>query len=187
MQAIADRAGVNKSLLHYYFRSKDRLFEIIIRDIASSIWRNIRTALDAQPQAPDLRSVVRSLVSSFITTFAQQPEIPRILVRQLLNRDKNVRVIARSIIKEVGDAPHRIFSAFNSEVRAGRIKKVAPVQLMMNIMGMVIVTFLSQPIAEIVRKETGFSITYDKKFYQERIDFITDLVFDGIAVKERTS
>lgn len=61
------------------------------------------------------------------------------------------------------------------------------VQLMMNIMGMVIVTFQSQPIAEIVHRETGFSFTYDEKFYKSRINFITEMVFDGIAVKERRS
>jgi TetR/AcrR family transcriptional regulator len=187
MQAIANRAGVNKALLHYYFRSKDKLFEIIIRDLVSAIWRLIHADLEAQPKAPDLRSVIRSLVSSYISVMSQHPEIPLILVRQLLTRDKNVRVIARSIIAEIGDAPSRIFSAFAREAKSGRIKKVDPVQLIMNIMGMVIVTFLSQPIVEIVKQETGFGITYDEKFYKARIDFITDMVFDGIAIKERAS
>lgn len=186
MQAIADRAGVNKALLHYYFRSKDKLFEIIVRDLVSSIWRQIHADLRVQSQAPDLRSVIRSLVSSYLSAMSQQPEIPLILVRQMLSRDKNVRVIAHSIIAEIGDAPSRIFSAFTREVKSGRIKKVDPVQLMMNIMGMVIVTFLSQPIVEIVKQETGLGITYDKKFYKSRIDFITDMIFDGISVKEKT-
>ena len=31
MQEIADRAGINKALLHYYFRSKDKLFHIVFR------------------------------------------------------------------------------------------------------------------------------------------------------------
>ncbi|HNA17232.1 MAG TPA: helix-turn-helix domain-containing protein, partial [Ferruginibacter sp.] len=29
MQDIADHAGVNKALLHYYFTSKDKLFNIV--------------------------------------------------------------------------------------------------------------------------------------------------------------
>jgi AcrR family transcriptional regulator len=185
MQAIANRAGVNKALLHYYFRSKDKLFEIIIRDLAESIWRNIRGSLENRPQSLDLRSVVRLLVSSFITAFSQQPEIPRILVRQMLNGDKNMPVIAGNIINAVGTAPKQIMFLLEKEIRAGRIKKVDPVQLMMNIMGMIVATFLSQPIAEILKQLTGFGITYDQKFYTTRIDFITDLVFDGIAVKER--
>ena len=34
MQDIADEAGINKAMLHYYFRSKDKLFEMIFEDIA---------------------------------------------------------------------------------------------------------------------------------------------------------
>jgi|WetSurMetagenome_2_1015567.scaffolds.fasta_scaffold07670_3 TetR/AcrR family transcriptional regulator len=187
MQAIADRAGVNKALLHYYFRSKDKLFEIIIRDIAESIWRNIRVSLEERPQNLDLRSVVRLLVSSFINAFSQQPEIPRILIRQMLNKDKNVPVIAGNIIKAVGTAPKRILSLLDKEIRARRIKNVDRIQLMMNIMGMILATFLSQPVAEIVKQITGLGIVYDRKFYETRIDFITDMVFDGILVKEHAS
>ena len=32
MQDIADTAGINKALLHYYFRSKDQLFEAIFKE-----------------------------------------------------------------------------------------------------------------------------------------------------------
>jgi AcrR family transcriptional regulator len=184
MQAIATRAGVNKALLHYYFRSKDKLFEFIIRDLVSGIWSAIRADLDQQPQAIDLRSMIRSLVSAYITALSKHPEMPQILIRQLLTRDKNVRAIARSIIREVGDAPVRIFAAFEKEARAGRIRKIEPVHLILNIIGMVIVTFLSQPIAEIAQQETGFRISYNEHFYKARIESITNMFFDGIAVKE---
>lgn len=32
MQEIADEAGINKALLHYYFRSKEKLFEVIFKE-----------------------------------------------------------------------------------------------------------------------------------------------------------
>ncbi len=187
MQSIADRAGVNKALLHYYFRSKNKLFEIIIGSLVSEIWRTIHADLNAGPQGLDLRSLIRSLVSSYIAVMSKQPEIPRILIRQLLSRDGNVRIIAHGIFEEVGSSANRIMAVFRTDMKAGRIKKVDPVQLIMNIMGMIIATFLSEPIADIVREETGFCIAYDDKFYRARIDFITNMVFDGIAVKERKS
>jgi AcrR family transcriptional regulator len=37
MQDIADAAGINKALLHYYFRSKEKLFEVIFREAAGQI------------------------------------------------------------------------------------------------------------------------------------------------------
>jgi hypothetical protein len=54
----------------------------------------------------------------------------------------------------------------------------------MSIMGMIMITFISRPIVEMLQKKTGISFAYDNKFYSARIDFITNLVFDGI--KERS-
>jgi TetR/AcrR family transcriptional regulator len=184
MQAIADRAGVNKALVHYYFRTKEKLFEVIIHDIASVIWRQIHKDLEARPGTPDLRSAIKSLVSSYIMTFARQPEIPMVLIRLLINRDKNFLPVVQSIIKAIGDEPQRIFSLFEKETKAGTIKKVDPIQLIMSVMSMIIITFLSRPIVEVLQQKTGLSITYDEKFYKSRVEFITDLVFDGI--KERS-
>ena len=184
MQAIADRAGVNKALLHYYFRSKENLFQVIIHDIASVIWRQIHNDLEARPGTPDLRSAIKALVSSYIMTFARQPEIPMVLIRLLINRDRNFLPVVQSIIRAIGDEPKRIFTLFEKETKAGTIKKVDPVQLIMSVMSMIIITFLSRPIVEVLQQKAGLSITYDEKFYKARIDFITDMVFDGI--KERS-
>jgi TetR/AcrR family transcriptional regulator len=184
MQAIANRAGVNKALLHYYFRSKDKLFEIIIREVVTAIWRQINADLSTQPQPADFRSAIRSIVSSYIMVFSTQPELPVILIRQLLSRGGDARGIAKYIIHAVGDGPLRIAALFQKEMKAGTIIKTDPVQLMVSIMGMILFTFLSQPIAKAVEKETGFIVKYDNVFYKARINFITDMVFEGIMAKE---
>ena len=184
MQSIADRAGVNKALLHYYFRSKEKLFEIIIREMVATIWKKIHGELNAKAQATDLRAIIRTLVSSYINAFSKHPEIPQILIHQLLHRDKNVLPIAQYIIQVIGDGPKKILLRFEKEWKTGKIKRVDPVQLMMNIMGMIIITFLSRPVVDVVQQQTGFSISYDDRFYKKRIDFITDMVFEGISIKE---
>jgi hypothetical protein len=43
-----------------------------------------------------------------------------------------------------------------------------------------IITFLSRPIVEVLKQKTGLSITYDENFYKSRVEFITNMVFDGI-------
>jgi TetR/AcrR family transcriptional regulator len=187
MQAIADRAGVNKALLHYYFRSKEKLFELIIQELVSDIWNTIHGELNANAKSTDLRTIIRTLVSAYINAFSRQPEIPRILIHQLLHRDKNVPLIVRHIIRAIGDGPKKILVRFEKESRSGRIRRVDPVQLMMSIMGMIMITFLSQPIIDVVQQQTGFSVAYDERFFKTRIQFITDMVFDGIQTKERQS
>ena len=49
MQEIADRAGINKALLHYYYRTKEKLYEAVVRVIISkalpAIWQVIESEL----------------------------------------------------------------------------------------------------------------------------------------------
>jgi len=181
MQSIANRAGVNKALLHYYFRSKEKLFEVILHSIASEIWQTIRLELSHQPKNPDLKTAIRSLVSSYILTFAKNPEIPAILLRLLLTNDKFFPVIVEKIIDAVGDGPKLLFLTFEKEMKAGKITKTDPMQLIMCVMGMIMVTFFGKPIFQILQQKTSMLIAVNTDtFLHERIDFITNLVFDGI-------
>ena len=45
MQNIADRAGINKALLHYYFRTKDHLFEAVFTALAKKMFAKILSYL----------------------------------------------------------------------------------------------------------------------------------------------
>ena len=45
MQEIADEAGINKALLHYYFRSKDKLFEAIFKEVITTFFPRIISVL----------------------------------------------------------------------------------------------------------------------------------------------
>jgi AcrR family transcriptional regulator len=185
MQAIANRAGVNKALLHYYFRSKEKLFQIIISDLVTTIWGRINRELEAAPAPANARTVVTTLVSAYINTFARNPEYPLVLIHQLLHRDKNVPLILKQVVTSLGDGPMRLIMLLHSEIRAGRIRNIEPVHFIMNVIGMIMVTFFSRPASEIIRQVSGMSLPYDEKFYESRIKAITDMVCEGIMVKEK--
>jgi TetR/AcrR family transcriptional regulator len=185
MQAIANRAGVNKALLHYYFRSKEKLFKIIISELVTTIWDRIRKELDATPAPTNPRTVISTLVSAYINTFARNPEYPLVLIHQLLHRDKNVPVILNQVITSLGDGPARLIMLLKSEIQAGRVRNIDPIQFIMNVIGMIMVTFFSRPASEIIRQVSGLSIPYDAEFYESRIKAITDMVCEGIMVKEK--
>ena len=48
MQDIADEAGINKALLHYYFRSKDQLFEKIFLEVAHAFLPRVLGILESE-------------------------------------------------------------------------------------------------------------------------------------------
>jgi AcrR family transcriptional regulator len=187
MQAIADRAGVNKALLHYYFRSKDKLFDVILEKAVTSIWEKINTELATSSPATDFKTAIHALVSAYIQTFSKQPHIPRILVRQLLNSDYKFKSIVQTVLSAIGNGPNKLYAIYQKDVTLGKVKAADPLQLIMNIMGMILVTFISQPISGFIQQKTGFSILYDDTFYRNRTEFITDMICNGIVTKDSQS
>jgi Transcriptional regulator len=73
MQEIAEEAGVNQALLHYYFRSKEKLSEAVFRDTAGRMFPAL-----LQIVAGDLPLVekIDRIVDTYLTTMSQTPFLP---------------------------------------------------------------------------------------------------------------
>ncbi|HMG13903.1 MAG TPA: helix-turn-helix domain-containing protein, partial [Saprospiraceae bacterium] len=63
MQDIADAAGINKALLHYYFRNKDKLFELIFLQCTQKMIPTINSVFDSDE---DIFNKIRQFVSTYI-------------------------------------------------------------------------------------------------------------------------
>lgn len=87
MQDIADRAGINKALLHYYFRSKDKLFLIIFREAVHAFLPQIQTLFTT---APDLPSLIRGFVQTYMSMLANQPYLAPFIIHEINHNPKNV-------------------------------------------------------------------------------------------------
>ncbi|MBN1607852.1 MAG: TetR/AcrR family transcriptional regulator, partial [Polyangiaceae bacterium] len=72
MQAIADRADVNKALLHYYFRSKERLYLRVLERILVPFSRRLEVMFDGLNQ-DDFAGAVRCIVSLIVDSTQAQP------------------------------------------------------------------------------------------------------------------
>ena len=83
MQEIADEAGINKALLHYYFRSKEKLFEAIFSKIIQFAFPEITRI--AQSNEPFI-SKIEQVVDAYIDLLIKHPFIPGFIMKEL-NRD----------------------------------------------------------------------------------------------------
>src|SRR5918997_7044366 len=70
MQEIAQEAGVNQALLHYYFRSKDRLAEAVFRQVAG---RLLPTVFEILGSDLSIEEKVERFVSLYIDTLSRSP------------------------------------------------------------------------------------------------------------------
>ena len=80
MQEIANRAGINKALLHYYYRSKDLLFEKVYQAAAKKLFPNIMVSLRSDDPLP---KKVRLFVSGYIDTLRDNPYMPGFILHEL--------------------------------------------------------------------------------------------------------
>ena len=88
MQEIADRAGINKAMLHYYFRSKDRLFQTVFVAALGRILPHV-----VEPLASDLPLglKIRRFVETYIDQLQRHPKIPGFVITELNRHPERLR------------------------------------------------------------------------------------------------
>jgi AcrR family transcriptional regulator len=79
---IAAKAGVNISSLHYHWESKDKLYGAVLRSIYGRLMEISRPP--AEPRSDSARHVREASVGRFFDYFAANPNIPRLLLRRIL-------------------------------------------------------------------------------------------------------
>ena len=73
MQEIADRAGINKALLHYYYRSKDKLYEMVARAILAKAVSAIREVLEKEMP---LEEKIKRFIETYIGVISRNTSLP---------------------------------------------------------------------------------------------------------------
>lgn len=91
---IAARAGVNISSLHYHWASKETLYFAVFRNIFDRLVALVRDALEPLQREPlDRRAVIDQTMDRLFDFFADNPNVPKLLVRRIVeNADIDVGV-----------------------------------------------------------------------------------------------
>ena len=139
MQEIADEAGINKALLHYYFRSKDKLFEAIFTDAILKLVPNI---MEMMKSDLPLFTKIELFTNNYIDAFTENPFVPGFIMHEL-SRDPSKIV---NMMKNAGINPQPFFDQVKKETESGNIIPVDPYHLIVNMLSMCIFPFVATPI-----------------------------------------
>ena len=88
MQEIADEAGVNKALLHYYYRSKARLAEAVFLRVAGALFPSILATLTSDLE---LEEKAERLVHHYLDQLSKHPFIPGYLISEVTHHPERLR------------------------------------------------------------------------------------------------
>lgn len=137
MQEIADSAKINKAMLHYYFRSKDKLFARIFEEIMEN---NIPQMTELVSPNASLEEIIRKFVDAYITLLQKNPFAPMFLLHELSRKSDLVAEIVEKFLKPRFSV---VLIALQHKLKE---HKVDPRMLFINIIALCIFPFISKPI-----------------------------------------
>ncbi len=143
MEEIAKEAGINRALLHYYFRDKETMFNLIFEKQFKEFFSGIGTILNTQKP---LFEKIKEIVSHEIDVLTKHPDLPRFIIVEVATQPD--RLIQYG--QKMGINPRQILEIFNQQVmdeaQQGTIVPIEGRQLLMNIMSLCVYPFAARPI-----------------------------------------
>lgn len=144
MQEIADEAGINKALLHYYFRSKEKLFEGIFNEAFGKISQGIQELVHVEMSVLEK---LEGLVNIYIDTLSENRYLPIFVLGEMQHHpEKFEKIISTHIVEHL----KKFLVQVEDEIKSGKIKPVNPAHLLVNVLSMVIFPFAAYPLVSII-------------------------------------
>lgn len=139
MQEIADEAGINKSMLHYYFRSKELLF----RQIFLKSFRGfIGSIVPLMNQEISWEEKIHLLIEHYAALLQENPDLPLFIFNELKNNpDDFISIIKENSVKDTLFIKQIIMG-----FQQGEIRKVSPQQIIVTINSGIIFPFVAMPM-----------------------------------------
>lgn len=176
MQEIADDAGVNKAMLHYYFRSKEKLFDKVFEQSVKSVTPMLTNVF---LETTDLNTKIAHLIEMLIDFFLEEPYLSNFIVNEL---SQNPDKLFMNILDQKGGLIGKIIPLINDQIQAeiekGTVKaEIRSAELILNIMSLCLLPIMSQTV---LQKTLGIDDERMRRFMIKRKQTVTQFVLDAI-------
>lgn len=161
---IAEEADINLALLNYYFRSKQKLFDLIMVETLSGFIQGVQAVLNNERTT--LEEKVQEIVNRYIDLITEQPEVPTFLLTEIRN-NRPKELLTKLPIRET--VINSVFvKQYQKAVELGEITEPNPLHFLMNMMGLVIFPFISKPMLmemHNIKEESFNQLMQERKKY----------------------
>ncbi|HTM64746.1 MAG TPA: TetR family transcriptional regulator [Flavipsychrobacter sp.] len=138
---IAEVAGINLALLNYYFRSKEKLFDLIMMENLHQFMAVVKEIVNDQNTSLDKK--LETIAANYIDLLTEQPNLPLFILTEMrhhpqklvMNMDVKKTLQGSALMKQLAIA-----------AKEGKGVAQHPLHLIMNLMGMIIFPFIASPI-----------------------------------------
>ena len=171
MQEIADKAGINKAMLHYYYRSKQLLFEAVFKNAFSLLAPQLNTILNDDST---IENKIRKFTNDYTSFMMKHPYLPNFIINEL-NRNEDFILN----LKDNTGFPNleKFKESLDAEINQAILKPIEADQLFVNILALNIFPFLGKPLVKALTKKDDQAY---KAFIESRKTEVADFIINSI-------
>jgi AcrR family transcriptional regulator len=172
---IAEAADINLALLNYYFRSKKKLYDIIMIEAIQAFFSQIQPIINNE--TTDLRGKIADFVTVYIDILSENPNIASFIMNE-------VRENPKGFAKKVGFFDNIMSSAFFRQfmeaAQKGEIPPIHPLHFLMNLTSLIVFPFIAMPMLSVITGNPQGNIL---KIIEERKRLIPLWIDEMLSVK----
>ena len=143
MMAIAKRAGVSHSMLHYHFQTKENLFQMIFRLKISMISQMFEGISE---QHLSFFETIRRFIEGQFDFIAQNPRMPLFIMNEVMSDRKKLNLVIEVAKPKGLFIFNRLENMLNEEIEKGTVRPIKFINLIMNIFSINVSFFLVCPL-----------------------------------------
>ena len=139
---IADEAGINLALLNYYFRSKEKLFDIIMEESMQQVFGLILGVVNDEKLG--LSKKIDAVVKRYIDSLLENPNLPLFVLSEIQANPQ--RLMKKIGITDLLVANNNFYRQMQEQIDIKGIKGITPLHIFINIVSMTIFPIVGRPL-----------------------------------------
>ena len=149
---IAQAAGCNQALVHYYYRTKEKLFRKIFETKVSLVLDYLETYTFPN----DIMVALGDLIGFYFSLLRSNPRLPFLFINELVLNEERREWLRETFVND----PRRmqVYAQYEQHVRdaiaAGKIRQIEPFQLLLDAVSLTVISFLTLPIYQDLLQKT---------------------------------
>ncbi len=177
MQDIANHAGINKALLHYYFRTKDRLFDAVFEKVAGKIFMKFAPVFEKNLT---LEEKIRFFFREHISFLQKNPRLPGFILNEVNRNPSRFKKILKSV--EITKLWQMLEEQHKDELNDYNLTKEAMPQIMTTIAAISVFPFAAKGLINAIFETSGIDF---ENYIEERKDFAAEFVIRALKQNKK--
>jgi TetR/AcrR family transcriptional regulator len=175
MQEIADEAGVNKSLVHYYYRNKDNIFQAVFEDAFTKLISRLNEIFSSELA---FTAKIETFIGYYVTFLSQNSYLPLFILNGLYEKPEQLK----KLLEKSQLSPERLMDRIRQQEKEELNLEIDPLHVYINILALSIFPVVARPLIQTI---FGFSNEQMNLFYEERKTVVPEFILNALNGYEK--